>query len=219
MAEATRDSVRKGSAEIPTDLVARLKKVGIATAVVVQNPGLAGSAQAAFQQLVGSPTHRANMLNKEVNKAGFGVAAGTTADGRAVVIVDQIFIKDVPPQNLEDVRRQLREAVAQKRKFSRNPPVTADPELDEVAQRFAAEMAASGGALPKARRDEILASLKGWKTIHMTPPGAQAEPLDFAEEPEVTAAGKYFGVGVAQGMHPTLGRNALYVTILIGQKR
>jgi uncharacterized protein YkwD len=220
IASDTRDAIQKGNFSTPGDVLERLKKVGIATAVVVQNPGLAASAQAAFQQLAGSPPHRANMLNKEVNKAGIGVVMGTTADGKAVAVVDQLFIKDVPAQDLGGMKKQLLEAVGQKRKDSRQPPLAADPALDEVAGRFASEMAASAGELPKARRDEILAALnKGWKTVHMTPPGAKADPLDFAEEPEVTAAGKFVGVGVAKGMHPTLGRNALYVTILVGAKR
>jgi hypothetical protein len=49
--------------------------------------------------------------------------------------------------------------------------------------------------------------------------GARPEPLDFAEEPEVTAPGKHFGVGVALGMNEKLGRNAVYAVIAVGQER
>jgi hypothetical protein len=81
-------------------------------------------------------------------------------------------------------------------------------------------MAAAGGDLPKARRDALFAPLnKAYKSISMTPPGARPDPLDLAEEPEVAAPGKFLGVGAALGMHPTLGRNAVYAVILVGQRR
>jgi hypothetical protein len=49
--------------------------------------------------------------------------------------------------------------------------------------------------------------------------GAKQEPLDFAEEPQIVSSGRSLGVGVAQGRHPVLGRNATYVTIMVGTPR
>jgi hypothetical protein len=49
--------------------------------------------------------------------------------------------------------------------------------------------------------------------------GAKTEPLEFAEEGGAAATGKAMGIGVAQGMNPVLGKNAVYVVILIGTRR
>jgi uncharacterized protein YkwD len=219
ISESIREGVRRGSYDIPGDVVQRLKRVGVASPLVLQNPAQARSAEEALQQLLSSPGHRANVMNPDVNRAGMGIVPETGKDGAQSVFVTQIFVKELPPLDPEEVRKKLRDAVERKRKDARRTPVTFDPTLDAVAEKYARELAQAGGILPAERKTALTAPLnKGFKTVQVLA-GARADPLDFAEEPEVVSAGKFAGVGVAIGMHPTLGRNAVYAVIVVGSKR
>jgi uncharacterized protein YkwD len=219
IAESIREGARRGTYDVPGDVVERLKKVGIASPVVLQNPAQARGAEEANGELLVSPSHRVNIMSPEVTNGGMGIAPEAGPDGASSVFVAQLFIRELPPLDPEAVRQQLRAAVAQKRKDARQSPVTLDPQLEELAQRYAVELAAAGGALPKARKDALTAPLsKAFKVVQVLA-GAKADPLDFAEEPEVVSAGKFAGVGAALGMHPTLGRNAIYAVVLVGTKR
>lgn len=219
ISETIRDHVRSGSYDIPGDVVERLKKVGVASPLVLQNPSQARTAEEALEQLLSSPGHRANVMNPDVNRAGVGIVPETSKEGASSVFVTQLFIKELPPLDPEVVRKKLRDAVERKRRDARRSPVTFDPTLDGVAEKYAQELAKAGGTLPPDRKAELTAPLhKGFKTVQVLS-GARADPLDFAEEPEVVSAGKFAGVGVAIGMHPTLGRNAVYAVIVVGSKR
>jgi hypothetical protein len=73
--------------------------------------------------------------------------------------------------------------------------------------------------LPKARDKELIAPLyKSYLTVNILG-GAKNEPLEFAEEPGVLSNGKLIGVGVAQGVHPVLGKNAVFVVVFIGTRK
>lgn len=219
VAEAIKAEVARGAFDIPKDLAARLKKVGIASPVVLQNPAQGRSVQEVMGQMASSPGHRASYMDPEVTNAGIGAVTSADAEGRPVVFVDQIFIKELPPLDPVATAEKLRAAVVQKRKDGRFPAAASDPDLEAFAQTYAKELAAASGNLPKARQAELTKALdKRFKAVAMTS-GARQEPLDFAEEAEVTATGKHFGVGVALGMHEKLGRNAVYAVIAVGQER
>lgn len=219
ISEAIRDEARRGSYGVPGDVLERLKKVGVASPLVLQNPAQARSAAEALQQLLSSPGHRASIMNPDVNRAGVGIVLDTGKEGAPSAFVTQLFIKQLPPLDPEVVRKKLRDAVERKRKDARQAQVTFDPTLDGVAEKYAQELAQSGGSLPQERKTALTAPLnKGFKLVQVLA-GARADPLDFAEEPEVVSAGKFAGVGVAIGMHPTLGRNAVYAVIVVGSKR
>ena len=81
------------------------------------------------------------------------------------------------------------------------------------------QLAAAAGNLSRSRENEILAPLRRkFRTIDVLA-GAKQDPLDFAEEPGVLAKGRLDGIGVAQGANTVLGKNAVYVVILIGSRR
>jgi hypothetical protein len=56
------------------------------------------------------------------------------------------------------------------------------------------------------RKVEVLAGVKG-------------DPLELAQESGVVVNGKVFGIGVAQGDHSTVGKNAAFIALLIGSRR
>jgi uncharacterized protein YkwD len=207
------------SGTVPGDLVERLRKAGVGSELVLQNPAQSRTAADALQDMLASPGHRAAIMSPDVTSAGMGIVPQVEKDGTSSVFVAQLFVKELPRLDPQVVRQQLRDAVVQKRKDARQPAAVFDPQLEQLAQTYAADLAAAGGSLPQARKSELTASLnKSFKTVHVLS-GAKAEPLDLAEEPEVVSGGRFAGVGAAAGTHPTLGRNAVYAVILVGSKR
>jgi hypothetical protein len=147
------------------------------------------------------------------------VVSKTDAEGRPIVYVTEVLVRELPKADVEQTRQALRSAVAQKRKDARTNAVASDPTLEGVAQKYAEALAGAGGTLSKEEASQLTAPLnKAFTKVTMVS-GAKQEPLDFAEEPQTTAPGKTLGVGVATGRHPVLGRNATYVVLMVGTPR
>ncbi len=217
--EISADIAARGGTPGGPSVDERLKKAGIASQVVLQSAAADRSYERAHERLVASPSNRANIMTTEANKVGVGATTAQDSEGHPLVILSEVFIKELPPVDVEQVRQQLRDAVGQKRKDARTNALTPDATLDATAQKYAEALAAAGGSLPKEKAQEITAPLNaGFRTVTMVS-GAKPEPLDLAEEPQSTAAGKVLGVGVAQGRHPVLGRNAVYAVIMVGATR
>lgn len=217
--EISADLAARGGGSGGPSLGERLKKEGIASQLVLQSAGADRTYERAHERLLGSPSNRANIMHPEATHAGIGAVTQNDAEGRPLVIVTEVFIKELPPVDVAAVRQQLRDAVAQKRKDARTNALAPDPTLDEVAQTYAEALAAAGGGLDKERSAELTAPLnKPFRTVVMVS-GAKPDPLDFAEEPQTTAPAKVLGVGVAQGKHAVLGRNAVYVVLMVGTPR
>ena len=201
------------------DLVARLKQAGIGSLVVLQNPLAAPSIEQAHALVGSSPVNRCNELNGEVTHAGVGVAPAKDPSGGTLLYITELFVRELPEVNADDVRGKLRAAIARRRADARTGPVTSDPTLEETAQRYAAALAAANGKLPKEQESHIVAPLyKRFRSVNIIG-GTKADPLELAEEPGVTGAGKVFGVGAAQGSNEVLGKNAVYVVILVGTRK
>ena len=219
VSEALRDEAKAGAARSAVKVGERLLAVGIASTVVLQNPAEGRNVEAVSERFLSSPGHRANLMSPEVNTFGAGVVPVPLADGTPGVIVTELLIKELPPIDVEKVRGQLRAAVAAKRRAARAAPLADDPALDELAEGYATAMAAAHGAPPKAVSDALDAALRhGFRAVNVIS-GARSDPMDFAEEPSVIGGGTVLGVGVAQGMHPVLGRHGIYVVVLVGQRR
>jgi len=201
------------------DLVQALKQVEVASPLIVQNPAQARSADEAHARFATSPRHRANYMSVAVTQGAVGMAAGNDPSGRPTLFISELFVKQLPPANTEEIREQLRSAIARKRKDARAAVLKSDPLLEDIAQKYVQALAEAKGNLPKARQDEILAPVrKPFLTVNVIS-GAKNEPLDFAEEPGIIASLKVYGIGVAQGAHPQLGKNAIYVAIIMGTRR
>jgi uncharacterized protein YkwD len=217
IAETQRDRSQKGSTK-EIDVVERLKQADVSSPLVLQNPARARSAEDAHARFAASSAHRANYMNPSITHAGIGIASTTDASGPSL-IVTELFVREPPPVDPKAVRDQLRSAIARRRSDARASPLASDKALEDVAQRTATALAESSGNLPKAREDEIISPLrKSFRTVNVIG-GAKNDPLDFAEEPGIVASAKLLGIGVAQGAHPQLGKNATYVVVLTGTKR
>lgn len=201
------------------DVADQLKREGIASPLILQSAAAERNFERAHERLVSSPSNRANIMNREVTSLGIGAVTHSDAEGKPMVYVTELFIKELPPVDVAKARADLRAAVAQKRKDARTTALTPHPALEETAQEYAEALAAAGGSLPKEKQTELTEPLnRVFKAVTLVS-GAKQEPLDFAEEPQVTMPGKSLGVGVAQGRHPVLGRNAVYVVLMVGAPR
>jgi uncharacterized protein YkwD len=201
------------------DLVARLKQAGVGSLVVLQNPLAAPSIEQAHALVGSSPVNHCNELNREVTHAGVGVAPATDPSGATLLYITELFVRELPEVNADEVRGKLRAAIARRRASARTGAVTSDPTLEETAQRYAAALAGAKGKLAKEQESQIVAPLyKAFRTVNVIG-GTKADPLELAEEPGVTGAGKVFGVGAAQGANEVLGKNAVYVVILVGARK
>jgi len=213
------DQARKGEAQAPPDIAARLKEAGVLSALVFANPAQARSGEDASYQLLRSPAHRANFMNPDTTHAGIGIATAKGPDGRERAFLIEIFIKVLPPMDVGQLRKKLAAAIAERRLIEKRGLLSSDATLEEVAQKYAEEMATARGGLPPERDDQLLASLKkDFASVHILLGGSTA-PMEYAQERKALASGSRIGVGVAQGDHPTLGRNVAYVVVLVGEIR
>ena len=81
-------------------------------------------------------------------------------------------------------------------------------------------MAAAGGNISNARHSQLVSPLyRSFRTVDLLS-GAKGDPMEFADEKTViTSKEKAMGIGVAQGDHPVLGKNATYVVLLFGTRK
>jgi uncharacterized protein YkwD len=218
VAEKLRDAIAQGLP--PTvDTGVLLKDAGLASPVLLQNPGEAASAEEAQARFSLSPSMRQNILSTEVNHLGVGVTPAKDAAGRETVLVAQLFTKVLPVIDPAQARADLYAAVQQKRAEAKSPAATVDPAIEKIAQKYAEAMARAGGKLSDDEADEITHPLRApFKSINMIE-GAKGSVGDFLKDSTVTWDGTAMGAGVAQGNHPVLGKNALYVVFVVATPR
>ena len=220
VAGVARSAAQSYAASNSIDIVGALAKADVSSPLVVQNPGRARTAEEAHARFSFSPTHRANYMLGEINSGGVGVApGGNDPNGRPTVFLTELFIKELPPINTQEVREKLREGIARRRKDARAPAISPDPVLEEVAQKYAEALAAAKGNPPKDQLEAIIAPLrKPFRAVNIIA-GAKNDPMEFAEEPGIVGTAKVYGLGVAEGAHPVIGKHAAYIAVLIGSRK
>lgn len=218
VAEQLRDAVAAGRAP-QVDTGGLLKEAGLATPVLLQNPGEAPSAEEAQTRFALSPSTRQNILSTEVNRLGVGLASSKDAAGRPAVLAVQLFTRLLPAVDVAQVKKEFYAEVQKKREEAKAPSAAVDPAIDRVMQKYAESMAGAGGKLPDDMANEITHPLRApYKAINMIE-GAKGSIQDFLKESTVTWDGSAMGVGIAQGTHPVLGKNALFIAFVVATPR
>src|SRR6267143_1317253 len=209
-----------GGGSASADIGAKLKAAGIASPSVVVNPGAARTAEDAQRLFSLSPVYRANYMTTEATTAGIGVANAKDAQGGSVAFVTELFVRELAQVDASTVSPRLREAVNKKRSSASMAPFKDDPTLDKVAQEYAQALASAGGKITDAKHSQLVSPLyKSFRTVDLLS-GAKADPLELADEKTViTSKEKAMGIGVAQGDHPVLGKNAAYVVLVFGTRK
>jgi uncharacterized protein YkwD len=195
----------------------RIKVAHLPAQLVLENVARAYSPGEAERGLMDSPGHRANLLNKDVDRLGIGVALGDGADGPRELFVTQLFIRapaPLPAQPQADLKRRIAEV----RRARSLPPLADDPELDQIAAETAAEMARRGSTEAHSKEDEALMKRGHWAQRYRSLKSAAAAAVDLPQAVESldhalsdrAAAG--LGVGIGRGA------DSLFVVLLIGNR-
>jgi uncharacterized protein YkwD len=209
-----------GGGSATSDLAERLKAAGIASSTVLLNPGAARTAEDVQRLFSLSPVYRANYMSTDATSAGIGVANGKDPQGGNVAFVTELFVRELGKVDVATVAPKLRDTINKRRTAGGMPAFKDDPVLDKVAQEYAQALADANGNITDAKHSQIVSPLyKTFRTVDFLS-GAKADPVEFADEKTVlTSKEKAMGVGVAQGSHPVLGKNATYVVLLFGTRK
>lgn len=218
VARSLSDDRAKGKGTTSEEVQRRLQEVDISAPTILVSEAQAFSAEDAWMKFSNSPQDRANAMNPDMTRLGVGVAPGPTVNNRPMVIVTNLYLKQLPPPDPEAVKASLYEAINRRRSDARAGALAKDPQLEEIAQSYAAQMAKDKGKVPKEKVAEIEAPLyKSFSTVNELG-GVKADPMEFAEEPGIVGDAKLVGVGVGIGSSPQFGKNSTYVVILVGKK-
>ena len=218
VARSLADDRAKGKGTTGEEVTRRMQELDIASPTVLVSEAQAFSIDDAWSRFTNSPQDRANAMNADVTQVGIGVMQGPTVGDRKTVIVAQLFLKQLPPPDPDEVKKNLYTSIARRRSDARAGAVAKDPELEKVAQSYASEMAKQKGKVAKERVAEIEAPLyKSFATVNEIG-GLKADPLEFAEEPGIVGDAKLVGIGVGIGSSQQFGKNSTYVVILMGKR-
>ena len=218
VARSLADDRAKGKGTTGEEVTRRMQELDIASPTVLVSEAQAFSIDDAWSRFTNSPQDRANAMNADVTQVGIGVMQGPTVGDRKTVIVAQLFLKQLPPPDADEVKKNLYTSIARRRSDARSGAVAKDPELEKVAQSYASEMAKQKGKVAKEKVAEIEAPLyKSFATVNEIG-GLKADPLEFAEEPGIVGDAKLVGIGVGIGSSQQFGKNSTYVVILMGKR-
>jgi len=218
VARSLSDDRAKGKGTTAEEVQRRLKELDISAPLLLVSEAQAFGAEDAYMRFSNSPEDRANAMNPDMTQVGIGIAPTPPVNGRPMVIVTELFLKQLPPPDAAEVKANLYKAIERRRSDARAGGVTKDPQLEQIAQAYASEMAKKGGKVPKERIAEIEAPLyKSFATVNELG-GVKSDPLEFAEEPAIVGDAKVVGVGVGVGASPQFGKNSTYVVILLGKR-
>lgn len=131
---------------LPADgeLAQRLGAARIPFRRALENVASGASALDAHAATEASPAHRANVLSREADRIGVGIARGALSTGEPLVYLTEIFAQsaeEAEPSRLTPDAR-VREALWRERARRRLPPLTNDLALEALAREAAAAMRA-----------------------------------------------------------------------------
>ncbi len=192
----------------------RVRAASIRTAVVLENVARAYGVGEAHAGLMNSPGHRANIMSSQATHVGIGVVLGDEVSGRREMFLTQVFIRIPPKVDPARAAELVRSRIASVR------PVGVNAQLASVAQSLADGLAAgkSRDAMwPGARKKlDSLASVYT-RVGSVITAVADLDGLDGKE-----LVGDYkpddVGIGIAQGPHPEIGDNAVWIVVLMAER-
>jgi uncharacterized protein YkwD len=199
----------------------RIKTAHLQAQLVLENVARAYSPGEAERGLMDSPGHRANLLNKNVDRLGIGVALGNGdngGDGDDVpreLFVTQLFIRapePLPAQPQADLKRRI----AELRRTRSLPPLGDDAELDQIAAETAAELARRGST--DTHPEEALMKRSHWSQRYKALKSVAAAAVDLPQAMESLEHTLVDAHAVAVGVGVGRGADSLFVVLLIGNR-
>lgn len=213
LARSTLAHVLPGSGDLPD----RLRRAGIRYRAALENVAKGRTARAAHAVAAESPAHRDNMLSPAATRVGVGIARGRLASGAPVVYLTEIFVRPVDDGASSPLTTEarVREALWRERARRGLPPLTADPRLDDLARRAAAEM---------RRRDDPDPEDLAARALALGRRLTAADALVVSEPAEAVASANLgdrrflrVGVGVSTGEGGRFGAGRLWIALVYSE--
>lgn len=194
----------------------RVRAAKIVSGAVLENLARSFGVNEAHEELMNSPGHRANLMSRLVTRIGIGVAFGEEISGQHELFITEVFTyipaKIDPASAVELVRRKL--AIARRTMVN-------TPQLRLLAQQLAEAVAA--GKSIEAAHDTMRTKLEGVDRRYQRVDNvvATAADLDGFDPAGVVGDAPWdeAGIGIAQGPHPDFGDSAIWIVILLANRR
>ena len=182
------------------DTATRVHRAGIATSVLLENVARAYSAHEAHFALMGSPGHKANILNPLATRVGIGVRIDVLEDGARELSVTEIFLR--PPETFDPARTlsQVLGKVQEQRRRQGWLPLQDDRRLSDYARRTAEAISQGrlrGPHIGQLLRDDLprLGRYRSLRVVHLRTVEARLiGDLAALDTPVLT----HIGIGGAQ---------------------
>jgi len=194
----------------------RVRTAGIKTAVVLENVARAYGIDEAHKGLMNSPGHRANIMSAVATHIGIGIAFGDEVSGRREMFITQVFTR-VPPK----IERSAAVDTVRQKLVAARPGLVHQPVLSGVAQQVADALAAGEPSELASQRTKR--QLDGFNRIYQR----FASVITATDDLDTLDGGGLvgdrladdIGIGIAQGPHPDLGDNAIWIVVLMASRR
>ncbi len=200
----------------------RVRRAGIAAALVTENLAQARSPKEAQDGLMGSPGHRANILDPRVSRVGIGVREIVGVAGLRQLLLTQVYVGDPVAIDLRDAPNRVVSTLQTQRRAAGRPELGVDAALNTLAQRTA-EGVTSGDiseSHPDALVDKAQPSLRGRFATVRAALAVAHSPEQIAEVPAlIDAAATDIGVAVAARPPRKAGEApALYIVVMVARR-
>ena len=198
----------------------RAKAAGLASPLILENVARAYSPSEVETGFMNSPGHRANVLSKDATHVGVGVVLGREVNGKREIYVTQMFFRIPPKVPIAQAHEQAVAALDAARKGAGVTAVRVDPDLEDIAQDLASDLARGENKDTASRRADLRTEkLASRYSSIITVVVVVGDPQRFADDSVLDARARHYGLGLAQGTHPELGTDAFYVVVLLGRPR
>lgn len=189
----------------------RLRAANITSTLDGENLALTYSAGELRDALANRPSYRAGAMSREARSVGIGVAFGDGVSGKREMYVTQVFTHVLPKidaaQAVAVVHQKLDAAI---------PALNHRPDLTELAQQLADELSIGMQA------EQVEGTIGDWRDRlrrsyrrigYVSVPVMSVDLFDASRAlgNVVTA---HVGIGLAQGMHRSIGDNALWIVVV-----
>jgi uncharacterized protein YkwD len=200
----------------------RVRAAQLRSGLVLENIGRGYSASEIQSGLLGSPGHRANLINPDVNTVGIAVVVDES-DGRRAFIATQVFLRVTREIDTAAAPARLLEMMNRARTARGARPLEVEPNLASAAQEAASAYFTDPSLTTQSTVDRASASMRRYSIAFRRIGGVMAVVGDVDEagqlEPTLADDVDYVGIGVAQGTRADSDPNAISVVIMLGWAR
>jgi uncharacterized protein YkwD len=201
----------------------RMDRAGYLAVEMRENLAQAGDIEAAEDNLLKSPGHRANLYATGVTHIGIGIVLGSHEGDPAMLTITQVFAHPVALEDPAQVKARVTAALAKARLGAGRPPLAPHSMLEELVRRYLPEVPEG---VPEGAVDEvgerISRELNDRQGHGLAAIQVVAQAVFDADEfaiPDEIADGRTASAAIATGpTHDARGRPRVKVLLLLGVK-